>query len=110
MEIDAYIPFKKGASEARGGVWAEKLRFFKKYPDEFDAKYHLRSNIETVNAMIKAKFHGEVRSKNEVARTNEVFAKALCHNICTVIRASYDPELQGDLLGDLHLKSRRMAA
>jgi hypothetical protein len=40
--------------------------------------------------MIKAKFGDSVRSKTDVAMRNEVLAKILCHNICCLICAMYE--------------------
>jgi hypothetical protein len=40
--------------------------------------------------MIKAKFRDHVRSKTDVAMTNEVLCKILCYNICCVIQAMYE--------------------
>ncbi len=46
----------------------------------------MRSNAESTFSMIKAKFGERLRSKTEVAQTNEVLLKVLCHNICCLIR------------------------
>jgi transposase len=110
MGIDGYIPFKKIHTGRRGGVWKEKFDFFNEHREEFERHYHKRSNVETVMHMMKAKFLNRVRSVRTPAMTNEVYCKAVAHNICCVIRASRHPELQGDLLGDLHLKSKARAA
>jgi transposase len=57
---------------------------------EFLGYYHKRSNVESTFSMIKAKFHDHVRSKTDVAMTNEVLCKILCHNICCLIQAMYE--------------------
>jgi transposase len=57
---------------------------------EFLVHYHKRSNVESTFSMIKAKFRDHVRSKTDVAMTNEVLAKILCHNICCVIQSMYE--------------------
>ena len=54
------------------------------------ASYHKRSNIETANTMIKAKFGDGVRSKTTVAMKNEALCKILCHNICCLIQAMHE--------------------
>lgn len=54
------------------------------------AHYHKRSNVESTFSMIKAKFRDHVRSKTDVAMTNEVLCKILCHNICCLIQAMYE--------------------
>ena len=48
--------------------------------DDFLSHYHKRSNVETVFAMMKAKFGETLLSKSEVAQTNEVLAKVIAHN------------------------------
>ena len=43
--------------------------------------------------MIKAKFGDSVRSKTDVAMKNEVLAKIVCHNICCLISAIYELDI-----------------
>jgi transposase len=88
-----YIPFKSnstGAQGGAGGVFEKAYHFFAFHRDEFLARYHQRSNVESTFAMIKAKFRDHVRSKTDVAMKNEVLAKILCHNICCLISAIYE--------------------
>jgi hypothetical protein len=40
--------------------------------------------------MMKAKFRDHVRSKGDVAMTNEVLCKVVCHNICVLIQEMYE--------------------
>jgi transposase len=85
------IPFKKNAISAKGGtLWAKMLHYFKFKQDEFMARYHQRSNVESTFSMIKAKFGDSVRSKTDVAMKNEALAKLVCHNICCVIQSMYE--------------------
>lgn len=46
--------------------------------------YHLRSNVESTFAMLKAKFSDLLRSKNRTAQVNELLLKILCHNIVVI--------------------------
>jgi transposase len=91
------IPFKSNATGGKGGIWEKAFHFFSFKRDEFLARYHQRSNVESTFSMIKAKFRDHVRSKTDVAMKNEVLAKILCHNICCLISAIYelgiDPEI-----------------
>jgi transposase len=101
-----YIPFKSNAtgrlknntSSRRAGIWEKAFYFFSLHREEFLARYHRRSNVETTMSMIKAKFRDDVRSRNETAMMNEVYCKVLCHNICCLIQAIYElgiePEFQ----------------
>lgn len=75
----AYIPFRSNATgKSRGSrTWMRMYRFFTYNRDEFMAHYHLRSNIESTNNMIKAKFTDLVRSKDKTAQINEVLVNNL---------------------------------
>jgi transposase len=59
-------------------------------PHEYLSHYHKRSNVETTNAMIKAKFGDAIRSKSDTAMMNEALCKVLCHNVCCVIQSHYE--------------------
>lgn len=90
MGAKGYIPFKDNHTGSRGGLWEKAFHFFHAYPAEFASHYHVRSNVESTMAMVKAKFQSQVRSKTEAAMTNEVYCKVLCHNICCVIQAMHE--------------------
>jgi transposase len=85
-----YIAFKSIHSGAAGGLWEKMFHYFAFNRQEFLQHYHKRSNVESTFSMIKAKFCDHVRSKTDVAMTNEVLCKILCHNICCVIQAMYE--------------------
>lgn len=51
--------------------------------------YHQRSNAESVSSMIKRKFGNYLRTKNEIAMTNEILCKTLVHNICILIQEMF---------------------
>lgn len=86
----AFIPFKSNHTPAKGGLWAKLFHYFKFKQDEFMARYHQRSNVESTFSMIKAKFGDSVRSKTDRAMLNEVLAKVVCHNICCLIQSAYE--------------------
>ena len=85
-----YIPFRQGfkAGNDASTMWSRLWTFYHLNREEFLARYHLRSNVESAFSSIKAKFGERLRSKTETAQTNEVLLKVLCHNICCVIRSS----------------------
>ena len=85
-----FIVFKDNATPKVGGLWAKMFYYFKFNEVEFMRHYHKRSNVETVFAMIKAKFGGYVRSKTEVAVKNECYCKIICHNICVLIQEMHE--------------------
>ena len=84
------IPFKCNASTAKGGLWEKMRLYFKLHNEEFSARYHLRSNVESTFSMCKAKFDDSLRSKTYVAMKNETLAKFVCHNVCCVIQAMHE--------------------
>jgi transposase len=85
-----YIAFKSIHSGKAGGLWEKMFHYFSFRRDDFLAHYHKRSNVESTFSMIKAKFRDHVRSKTDVAMTNEVLCKILCHNICCLIQSMYE--------------------
>jgi hypothetical protein len=108
--IDPFIPFKSnhsGAGKGRSGkeqntpggqLWNKKFRQFMYHREEFEAFYHVRSNVETVFSMIKRNFGAALRSKTERAMLNEVLCKAICHNILCIVKATYELGLEANEL------------
>lgn len=88
-----YIPFKCNSAPTREGIWNTMFHYFHLHRDEFLSRYHQRSNVETTFSMVKAKFGDGVRSKTDTAMKNEVLAKILCHNICCLISAMYELQI-----------------
>lgn len=85
-----FILFKSNSTAAAGGLMAKMFHLYNLNRDEFLTHYHKRSNIESTNAMIKAKFGDSVRSKTDVAMANEALCKILCHNLCVCIQSAYE--------------------
>ena len=77
----------RGSEEAT--IWNLCYHYFKLHQEEFKARYHKRSNVESTFSMVKAKFGGRLLSKREDAQVNEALLKLLCHNICVLIMAFY---------------------
>ncbi len=98
VEIGAtpFVPFKSSATGASGGVWEEFYRQYMDHRPQFVARYHQRSNAESAFSMIKRRFGELLRSKNEVALVNEALCKILCHNICCLIRSTYETGIELD--------------
>ncbi len=82
--------FKSIHSGKAGGLWEKMFHYFAFNRQEFLQHYHKRSNVESTFSMIKAKFRDHVRSRTDIAMTNEVLCKILAHNICCVIQAMYE--------------------
>lgn len=79
-----FMAFKSNTTGACGGLFQKMFHFFQYKQEEYLARYHLRSNVETTFSMMKKKFGGDVRSKEDVAMVNEVLCKALAHNLCVL--------------------------
>jgi transposase len=71
-------------------LWLQMYHYFSFNQEWFLQQYHKRSNVETTFSMIKAKFGDALRSKTEVAQTNEALCKILCHNICCLIQSIFE--------------------
>ena len=80
-----YIAFASHHRGNGGGTWAKMYHYFQFKRDEFLAHYHKRSNVEATFSMIKRKFRDGLRSKTDVAMTNETLCKVLCHNLVVLI-------------------------
>jgi hypothetical protein len=104
-----YIPFKsnqtgKGIDQAKKPhpatpLWKRMHNLFSAYPEEFNAVYHERSNVEAVFSMLKRTLGGAVRSKDPTAKLNEALCMVVCHNIRVLIKTSFEAGLDlGDLL------------
>jgi len=86
-------PFISFASHHRGnggGSWEKMYHYFQFRRDEFLQHYHKRSNVESTFSMMKRKFGDSLRSKTDVAMTNETLCKVLCHNLVVLIHEMYE--------------------
>ncbi len=79
-----YMAFKSNTTGAVGGLFQKMFHYFQFKQEEYQSRYHLRSNVESTFSMTKRKFGDSVRSKEDVAMTNEVLCKFLCHNLCVL--------------------------
>jgi transposase len=94
-----YIPFKANATgndPRQSALWKRMFHYIMLNQEEFMARYHRRSNVETTFSMIKAKFGERLRSKTRTAQIKEALAKVLCHNICVVIQSMYELGIEAD--------------
>lgn len=95
-----YIPFLRHTTENhwkdKTGLWKRMWGFYTYRQDEFKARYHARSNVESTFSMLKRKFGERLRSKSLTAQTNEILCKVVCHNICVLIQSMYEMEVEPD--------------
>jgi transposase len=78
------------SSRPKAPPWTRMYHQFAYNRDDFLEHYHRRSNVETVFAMVKAKFGDGLLSKTTEAQTNEVLCKFVAHNLCVLIQAFYE--------------------
>jgi transposase len=62
--------------------------------EEFAACYHKRSNVETAFSVIKGTFGSALRSKSDTGQINEALCKVLAHNICVLVQAMHELEIE----------------
>ncbi len=82
----AFIAFKGNTTGRVGGLLEKAFHFFEFNRDEYLARYHRRSNVESTFSAIKRKFGGSVKSRTDAAMVNEVLCKILCHNLTCLIQ------------------------
>jgi transposase len=88
--VAGFIPFKQNSVLGNTPLWDKMFHFFNLHRDEFLAKYHKRSNVESTFSAIKRKFGDAVRSRTDVSMRNESLAKIVCHNLCCVVQEWYE--------------------
>lgn len=66
--------------------WADMVAFFIMRRAEFDAIYHTRSNVESVNSAIKRRFGETLRSRSVTSRTNELLCKLIAYNLTVLVQ------------------------
>ncbi len=107
--FDLYVPFKSNATgrvRARGygkegassTLWRKAFLFFQMHREEFEAKYHQRSNVESVFSALKRKFGETLRSRNPTAQVNELLAKVLAYNLTVLIHEFFEHGVVPDFL------------
>lgn len=93
-----YPAFKKTATGKVGGAYEKAYLMMCLNREDYMGHYHKRSNIESTFSAIKRKFGESLRSKTELAMTNEALAKVVAHNITCVIRAMYELGIDPDFV------------
>lgn len=85
-----YAAFKGSATGAVGGLYGKMYHFFLMHKEEYEAKYHRRSLIESAFSSIKRVLGNGLRSKSDLAMRNESMSKLVAHNIRCVVAAIYE--------------------
>jgi transposase len=90
-----------GAPKVTSKLWTKAFYFFQLHREEFDAKYHARSNVESVFSALKRKFGETLMSRNLVAQQNELLAKALGYNLTVLIHEFFEHGIAPDFLREV---------
>jgi transposase len=99
LGIEPYIPFRAGTvsnevNRIRGvkkpESWVKAYHMFQANRPEFDRRYHVRSNVESVFSALKRKFGENVRSKIGVAQVNEILCKLIAYNLTVVVHEMFE--------------------
>jgi len=80
-----FIAFKATTTGAIGGLFEKAFHYFSFHRDEYMARYHKRSNVESTFSAVKRKLGDSLRSKTDVAMVNETLCKLLCFNLTCLI-------------------------
>lgn len=85
------IKFKENArGDGAHEAWNQTFHYFSLHKAEFLEQYHKRRNVESLFSAMKEKFGKSLRSKTLDGQKNELLCKAICHNLCVLIRAMYE--------------------
>lgn len=96
LGIQVFIPFRYSSTgQSRGSPLYRKMWLqFTEHRAEFDAKYHARSNVESVFSAVKRRMGEALLCKNKTARLNEALSKLLAYNIGVLIHETYENGIQ----------------
>jgi hypothetical protein len=113
LGFNLYAPFKSmdtGRSSNRGHsakngrgatsrLWKKMFHLFQLHRDEWEPKYHPRSNVEATFSAIKRKMGEPLLSKNPTARLNELLAKLLAYNIGVIVHEIFEHGIDPGVTG-----------
>ena len=69
---------------------------FRDKSKEWKKHYHKRSNVETTFSMVKVRLGEHLKCKTFESQRNELMMKFICHNICCLIEAIYEHNVEID--------------
>ena len=75
-------------------AWRDMIRTWRDNEASFREHYHKRSNIESTFSMMKRKFLPYVRSKTDLAQSNEILCKVVCHNIAVLVNSMFELDIE----------------
>jgi transposase len=80
-------------------IWNRTFNYFKNHKEDFMKRYHKRSNVETVFAMVKTRLGEFLKYKTFESQKNELLVKLICHNICCVVQEIFENGVNVDFNG-----------
>lgn len=80
-------------------LWRDMYYQFQLHRDEWEARYHPRSNAEAVFSAIKRKLGEPLFSKNPTARINELLAKLLSYNLGVIVHELFEHKIDLGVAG-----------
>jgi transposase len=89
------MPRSNASSKAKGShAWKEMMLFREEHPEEFERRYHKRSNAESTNASLKGKYGEFLRSRKWHMQKREAGLRVIAHNIRRLIRYRMRQEVE----------------
>ncbi len=92
MGVETFIPFKPNSIGAGHGssAWRKAFYLFQANWETFDRNYHQRSIAESMSSALKRKFGENIRSRNTVAKVNEVWCELIAYNLTVVVHEMHE--------------------
>lgn len=78
--------------------WGDMIAFFTVHRAEFDALYHRRVQVESVNSAIKRRFGESLRSRTPTSRRNELLCRLIAYNLVVLIQQVHLLHAEGEWL------------
>jgi hypothetical protein len=81
------MPKGNASARAKGKQgWREMMEMKEKEPEEFERRYHKRSNAEATNASLKGKYGEFLHSRKWTMQKREAGLRVIAHNVRRLIR------------------------
>ena len=81
------MPKSNASSKAKGHwAWREMMLFREEHQEEFERRYHKRSNAESTNASFKGKYGEHLYSRRWHTQKREAGLKVITYNLRQLVR------------------------
>jgi transposase len=89
------MPKSNASSKAKGShAWKKMMLFRQEHPEEFERRYHKRSNAEATNACLKGRYGEFLRSRRRHMQKREAGLRVIAYNIRRLIRYRIREEVE----------------